>query len=423
MSAGFERIDPTGSMDAPIDPAKVSFLLKRRAHPASYILRACALGALVLLTALNVGFGVAGNRSPAELAAAALGSLLLPVFVVWICSFWYANRTQHRRYVVFLCAAGLLLVVNASGIALLRGYNLLPNTAQETLSAEDLQERALKCERARDLVCAERTWTQYTQLRLEDGRGLAYLGMIKSRRDDHQGAILQFEKAVATGTGAYDLFAFYGASLAKVGRTVEGIDWHYRALAAAPSLVDVRGSLATLLVSQSRQYEALALLQAFDAQAEARGRQPYFTGQRIAIEKIISDNTEAFTAATALRLPAYNGHFFVPVSLGVARPAAFMIDTGASLTVLNQAMLNSSKVVYRLIDPDAHMRTADGRRVAAEVVLIDALRVGPYVLRQVKALSCRDCATLLGQSTLSKFDLQSSKVDGVEFLTLVPRKL
>jgi hypothetical protein len=34
---------------------------------------------------------------------------------------------------------------------------------------------------------------------------------------------------------------------------------------------------------------------------------------------------------------------------------------------------------------------------------------------------CEHCAALLGQASLSHFDLQSTRTQGVEFLTLTPR--
>ena len=65
--------------------------------------------------------------------------------------------------------------------------------------------------------------------------------------------------------------------------------------------------------------------------------------------------------------------------------------------------------------------TADGRKVTAQGITISALSVGPYVLHDVTAVRCAHCVALLGQSSLSHFDLRSSRTQGVEFLTLTPR--
>jgi phage FluMu protein Com len=49
------------------------------------------------------------------------------------------------------------------------------------------------------------------------------------------------------------------------------------------------------------------------------------------------------------------------------------------------------------------------------------MAVGPFVLHDVPAVRCAHCVALLGQSSLSHFDLRSSRAQGVEFLTLTPR--
>ena len=53
--------------------------------------------------------------------------------------------------------------------------------------------------------------------------------------------------------------------------------------------------------------------------------------------------------------------------------------------------------------------------------MIASLRVGPYVLHDVPAVRCEHCVALLGQASLSHFDLHSTRTQGVEFLTLTPR--
>lgn len=77
---------------------------------------------------------------------------------------------------------------------------------------------------------------------------------------------------------------------------------------------------------------------------------------------------------------------------------------------------------YRVNDPAVRMRTADGRIVPARAVTIDAMAVGRFGLRNVLAVVCDKCQPLLGQSTLSFFDIQSSRVQEVEFLTLAQRR-
>jgi predicted aspartyl protease len=289
-------------------------------------------------------------------------------------------------------------------------------------TAQGYKDAVGTCMRDRDYACAEKNWTQYIRLRPTDGNAIANLGIVMNRRDNHKGAVVQFERAIDLGEGTYDLFAFYADSLAKVGRTEDAINWSYKSLAVVPRLVDVRGSLAKLLVLQKRYYEALSLLGSFDDQMVAKGQQPYFEGQRIAIETALSRTTgNAAVERASLRLPKYGEHFYAPVTIGESRPQAALVDTGASRVTMSDDYLAQSKVSYKPAGGSISLRTADGRKVMGRPVTLQSMRVGPYELKDVTAYTCKDCTLLLGQSTLSKFDMKSSKVQGVEFLTVSPR--
>ena len=246
-----------------------------------------------------------------------------------------------------------------------------------------------------------------------------------NQRDDHAHAVVEFKHAIDAGEGAYDLFGWYADSLANLGRNDEAIDWSYKSLSIVPQLVDVRGKLARLLVAQHRPYEALSVLESFDATQESNGRQGYFEGQRIAIESGLADASPAAPGqgpeAKALRLPVMGSHFYAPVALGGGKPGAFVVDTGASVTTITPELLRESKVDYRVLQPVVTMTTADGRHVSAQGISISSLAVGPYVLHDVSAVLCTHCVALLGQSALAHFDLRSSRTQGVEFLTLTPR--
>jgi Flp pilus assembly protein TadD len=150
--------------------------------------------------------------------------------------------------------------------ALAFGLALLAETTVHAIeySPEYYKQAVASCMRSQNYDCAEKKWIQYLRLRPNDGNALANLGIVMNLRDNNKGAVVQFERAIDLGEGAYDLFAYYADSLAKIGRTEDAIDWSYKTLAVVPRLVDVRGNLAKLLVLQKRYYEALSLLSSFD---------------------------------------------------------------------------------------------------------------------------------------------------------------
>jgi clan AA aspartic protease (TIGR02281 family) len=288
----------------------------------------------------------------------------------------------------------------------------------------ELKKAAIDCMQNQDYECAEDNWQDYIKQRPDDGNAFAALGICQDKRDENEQAVADFQKAIALGEGTYDLFSYYADSLAKTGKTDEAIDWSYKALTVVPTLVDVRGDLAKLLVQKKRYYEALALLASFDTHMAAMGQQPYFEGQRIAIETAMQQSKAQDSVEKAqIRLFKMDGNFVAPVTLGESQVTTFVVDTGATVTTLSDQLLTDAKAKYEVVQPSIQATTADGRRVTARLINVDSMRVGSFELKDIPVMACATCQMLLGQQALSRFDLASSKVQGVEFLTLKPRKL
>lgn len=305
----------------------------------------------------------------------------------------------------------LLLLLAAAGLS----------GCEKTPPAE-LKSDAIQCMQDNDLSCAERRWEEYLDVQPNDTGAIATLGIVQSQQGEDKDAVGNLQKAISQGEGSYDLFAAYAQSLGRLGKTDEAIDWSYKALAVVPTLVDVRGDLAKLLVQKQRPYEALGLLSAFDEHLQAIGQQPYFQGQRIAIESS-AKQAEGMGEKSQLRLSKMDGNFMVPVTVGEAPVNDFVVDTGASFTTVSDQFLKDSKAHYQLAVASLRMRIADGRSVQARGINLDSMKVGSFELHDVQVVVCQGCQLLLGQATLSHFDLSSSKVQGVEFMTLKPRKL
>jgi len=299
---------------------------------------------------------------------------------------------------------------------------VLLTSCSRVYSANDYKKAGQNCINARDLNCAEENWAKYVQMRPNDSSGHAHYAILLNWNDKPDQAIAQAERAINMGEGTYDLYAAYAASLEKVGRTDEAIDWSYKTLAVVPSLVDVRGSLAKMLVQKNQQYEALALLTSFDDGLIANGNNAYFEGQVIAIESTIDRLGNSKDARTeVLRVARFGDHFYAPVRFGAGHASAFMVDTGATLTTMNGDMLEQLKLPYKVVNERVPLHTADGRVISARQITVESMNVGPFELHNMQIVICPKCASLLGQNSLSKFNLKSSKNQGVEFLTFEPR--
>lgn len=233
-------------------------------------------------------------------------------------------------------------------------------------------------------------------------------------------AVEIYRKLVSGGEGTYDLFAYYAKTLDALGRTDDAILWNYRALLLVPQLVDVRGELAKQLVKKGRPFEALSLLSSFDSDLAAAGKPPYFQAQRISIAATLPAPSVA-DGNTSLRTVGIDGHFYVVVVAGKDESLPFMVDTGATHTTLSMETLRALGARVPVSARTVEMQTADGRTVAGQEFVLPTLQVGPYALQDVKVVACEYCASLLGQTSLERFDLATSKTDGLDILTMTLR--
>jgi len=121
------------------------------------------------------------------------------------------------------------------------------------------------------------------------------------------------------------------------------------------------------------------------------------------------------------RVTQLGDHFYAPVRFGGGHASAFMVDTGATLTTMNDDMLQQLNSPYKVVHGAVPLHTADGRVVSARQITVENMNVGPFELHNTQIFICPKCASLLGQNSLSKFNLKSSKNQGIEFLTFEPR--
>lgn len=289
-----------------------------------------------------------------------------------------------------------------------------------TKNPQDIQKKAVKCLSSGDYECAESNYRWLVTQKPDDVRFQANLAFALTSQGKHAEAITLYQKLINEGEGAYDLFAYYARSLDAVGRDDDAITWNYRTLSIVPELVDVRGELAKLLIKRGRPYEALSLLTSFDSQLEIKGKHPYFAAKRIAITSTLPAPQENTTITH--KTVKIGGHHYSVVIGEHGESLSFLIDTGASHTTMSPQAL---KIFSAAIPSDAKriiLQTADNRKIIGQEFILPTLQVGPYSLKNIKVVVCETCEPLLGQSTLERFDLATSNVGGVDYLTLKLRQ-
>lgn len=288
-------------------------------------------------------------------------------------------------------------------------------------SAQEYRQAALDVEYGGDSKCAIELWKKVVEKRATDVSALSNLAMRLTQAEQYQESLNYYERSIKLGGGASDTFAWYARSLRQLNRMPLAIAWYYRTLSIDPELPDITMELSELLALQNQHYEAIAVLAGFE---EATGKEGYFDTRKISLQATL-DNIPSSDEKKSFRVPKLHGnHFYISVRVSDSRkhkPKAFIVDTGASILTMDKKWLDDNDVKYRVIKSRVRMMVADGKIIRAKKVKIPYLKLGAFELHDVKAVICKYCQPLIGQNILKRFDLNTQRVNGVEFLYLKER--
>ncbi len=148
----------------------------------------------------------------------------------------------------------------------------------------DLIKQANDCYISKRFNKAIDILNKYVATNTTNPRAYGLLAMSLSRDQKYDESIPIFQKRISFGQYGFDICAFYAISLNAVGNINESIIWNKKALEIAPSLIDVRSSLAEQLVKTGKQQEAIKLLQSFDDGRVQKGQNRIFTAKIEAIK-------------------------------------------------------------------------------------------------------------------------------------------
>jgi len=337
-----------------------------------------------------------------------------------------APKRKRRRGVNYpLMVAGFAVVCAAGFWGF---YKYSPHASLlASIQGVPSKEEAYTCLENHDYPCAEADYYAYLKQYPNDAPATAILAITLTKDGQHKEALHYYKKALALGVATYDLYAGYAASLAAIGDIDGAIKMNYASLQLAPTLVDVRGTLADQLVQKGRGQEALTLLTNFDRQLEDEGQPDYFAAQIARIKTRLGggagpapgagaaqqlaaneDHGAAAAGVSEIPLQAADGALYVPAIVDGDLHLRFVIDSGATQvcipgevarTLMQQGKIGASDYLGQ-----GYAILADGSRVPARLFRLHSLQVGDHVLHNVTAtITPGGGPLLLGQSFLKRF--------------------
>ncbi len=293
-----------------------------------------------------------------------------------------------------------------------RGYDEL----FASLSEEELRQSLKRCP---DIRCEIAAYKRLHELKPSQAVYTANYAFRLTDSGQYSEAQSLYDSMLSAGEGTYDLMAYAARNLVGLNRESDAVKWYEGALSIQPQLYDVTKELALTLVKLKDRDSAISLLRSFvDTHPNTRGR---LEGN---IRSLLETHPEALSQDKLqnqkIRLYASRGgHHFISVTIA-EKSEMFMVDTGSSLlavpTELFEKILKSKARNLK----QAQLKLADGRIVTGHTFVIPELKVGRFLLKDIEAAHCENCAPLLGRSVLRHFKTQSKPKGRLEIMEITP---
>lgn len=290
----------------------------------------------------------------------------------------------------------------------------------DNLRSSEYRTHAMQAAGRGELDCAIKNWQKVVDKNPLDTTAIANLAMLLAKAEQYEEAIPHFRKTIDLGAGAYDTFSWFATSLLRTGNHDEAIDWYYRALSVEPALRDITEELSSLLVLENRPYEAISLLANF---GQTIGSPHYFDARIISILYTLEHGNEIEETKKAVKAVSFDRHFYLPARLNEGgNIKIFLVDTGASYLTFNESFLQDEMVDFTTVKKTINMKIADGGIIEGKLVKLNYFELAGHKFEDVLAVVCDTCLSLLGQNVLDKFDMQTKKQSGIDFLYLQKRQ-
>ncbi len=319
-----------------------------------------------------------------------------------------------------LLAPAILLGVVLLTFAIFRNEVLLfvdPALAVRGLSEDKVLALKDQCLFRRDEPCALAAYERLHEIAPDNAIYAANFAfrLTDLRRFDE--AALLYQQILKSGTGTYDLMAYYGMTLDAQGKTLEAIKWYEKALEIHPDLVDITRKLAALYVKDGRVLTSISLLRSFAKRLPKS--QGYIVGDLSANLELIGKEKFQAEENQIVHLKGVNGHFALPITLQEnASPLVFLVDTGASIVTIPTS---DAETYFRDRMKDAAPGIsvlADGRTIKSYRMRVPSLQMGPWEFKNVLVAYCDNCERLIGMSLLRDMKMEISSKGDLYTMTL-----
>ena len=284
-------------------------------------------------------------------------------------------------------------------------------------SAKDEARMAFICKMLEKHHCAAQSYTMALNKSPKSYNLAGALGIELSIIGEYDQAILTFQSYFSHSRGNHEHKHYYAKALSAQDSINEATEWYYKSLQQKPESLETAKELILHLVKNELYTEALSIIGYYNK---------FFPKTRKAWHLLSMEVKQKYTKYSSqykineMKIMGLNKYLYAPVAFsGTSETFLFMVDPESGFFTIDLKILQNHKIAYKKLG-NKEVVADNGRSTKGMHILLPELKVGPFLLRNVKALACENCALLLGKDIMKRLNpkTQEAGIQGIRYITL-----
>ncbi len=340
---------------------------------------------------------------------------------------WQKNlkKEKYKSYLnkVFLVLAGLLIVGFAIQHQTYKGKTLAFNFYSAQMMAGIISPSGAEslgniCFEIEKFECAAKAYNKAVTNNTQSERPFVLVNLGKSLTEigQYQEAVGVFELVEDNTEAMVDAYQSYGLALQNSDLSERAIKAYYSGLTSSQLNDELVTNLVNLLKESNKYTDAISVIGSYLYRFPRKTKEWNIKVQSLFVE---AEKTEPLYNSEQVALAGVNKKFHIPVEVaGIAETQMYMISEKSAYMTINGEVAKKNRLNIAKRLGTIKLMTQMGREIRARRVLLSQVRMGPWLMRNVQAVICDNCAPVIGRTVLKKFKWSESKIAGTDLLAL-----
>ena len=293
-------------------------------------------------------------------------------------------------------------------------YNTLSKL--KMTSAKDEARMAFVCKKLKKHACAVQAYTIALNKSPKSYNLAGALGIELSIIGQYDRAVLTFQNYFTHNNGNHEHKQYFARALSNEDYIEDATNWYYKSLKEKPKNFSIAKELIQHLVKNEFYGEALGVIGHYNN---------LFPKTKKTWSPLINEVKQKYSAynskynITEMKIMGFNKYLYAPVNfVGGEEMDLFMVDPKSEYLTVDTNHLNTQNISYKKIGRK-EVRANNGRSIEGIKIILPEITVGPFKLKNVKALACENCASLLGKKIMKRLNFKYQENNkGIQYITL-----